>query len=221
MKSSNSIGMISKAIAAAQGELENVTKDGKANYGKYATLAAVLEEIRPALSKNGVAITQWPETTENGHCLTTVLSHAESGEWMSGELLMSLDRPTMQSLGSAITYARRYAASAAVGIFQEDDDGQQASIIPLKQQQPVKNQDPAPLPNYAQNQNPNVPKGVAQKPEGGITEIQASSLWTLAKLKKLKDEQVLSLLKNIGGVQKTTELKADKYEEIIKKMSEM
>ena len=57
----------------------------------------------------------------------TVLAH-ESGEWISGELLLPLTKADAQGVGSAITYGRRYGLAAIVGIVaDEDDDGNAAS----------------------------------------------------------------------------------------------
>jgi hypothetical protein len=59
--------------------------------------------------------------------LTTILAH-ESGEWISQEMSLPVSKVDAQGAGSAITYMRRYALAAVVGVVQADDDGNAASI---------------------------------------------------------------------------------------------
>lgn len=153
MKTSDNIADLAAALSKAQSELEDASKDGKANYGKFATLCSVLQEIRPVFSKHGLAIIQVPWTNKdngNAFTLTTTITHA-SGQWMSGELELILDKQSMQGMGSAISYARRYMASAMAGLSQEDDDGDEASKVTQQAPKPVKTQEPKkPAPhNYA------------------------------------------------------------------------
>jgi hypothetical protein len=58
----------------------------------------------------------------DGNGLTTIIMH-DSGEWIRATATLTLDKQTPQGQGSAITYMRRYALSAALGIATEDDDG--------------------------------------------------------------------------------------------------
>lgn len=90
---------------------------------KYGDLADLFDATTPALSAVGLTITQWPDVTEDGRfVLVTWLLH-KSGQWMRGNYPLSLyERP--QEQGSALTYAKRYAAGAVLGISAEiDDDG--------------------------------------------------------------------------------------------------
>lgn len=104
-----------------------LTKDGKKR--KYATLADVFDAARPHLSANGLAVVQHPSTSRDGIILTTWLMH-ESGQWMRSR--MEFPRPDsdrmslIQALGTALSYARRYAYAAIVGVAVEDDDGESA-----------------------------------------------------------------------------------------------
>ena len=131
MKTSQSIGEISKALVKAQGEMTHVprTRDGRVGNKeyKYADLANVLDAVRDVLKANGLAVVQGPAivVTESRRTsvLTTRLIH-ESGEWLETELDL-LDPGTSQAMGSAITYARRYALAAMLGVAAEDDlDGE-------------------------------------------------------------------------------------------------
>ena len=128
MNMSPTIGAIAKALAAAQAEIENVTKDktNPAFKSQYATLAAVLDVCRPVLSKNGIALIQSPGNDGNAVTLTTTLAH-ESGEYMTSTVGVVPGKFDAQGLGSAVTYLRRYALAAICGVAQEDDDGNAAS----------------------------------------------------------------------------------------------
>lgn len=66
------------------------------------------------------------EINENGRLnITTMLAHS-SGQYISSTLTMTVTKLDPQAIGSAITYGRRYALAAMVGLAQEDDDGEKA-----------------------------------------------------------------------------------------------
>ena len=56
----------------------------------------------------------------------TKLTHTESGQWQSSIAVVPLPKADPQGMGSAITYARRYALTAMLGLVTEDDDGEAA-----------------------------------------------------------------------------------------------
>jgi hypothetical protein len=104
---------------------------GKANpffKSSYADLTACGEAARAALADNGLAVIQSTEFDGDGVSLVTVLVH-ESGQWVRGRYPVRPAKPDPQSVGSAITYARRYAFCAMVGMTaeEEDDDGHAAT----------------------------------------------------------------------------------------------
>ena len=130
---SESTGEISKAMALVQAEIGNVAVDAsnpafkRGNKdSKYATLAAVLDVCRPALSKHGIAVLQSPGNDGDQVTVTTRLTHG-SGEWMQSTVGVKPDRATAQGLGAATTYLRRFALAAMCGVAQDDDDGNEAS----------------------------------------------------------------------------------------------
>ena len=129
MKMSEQTNELFAAFAAFQGELDNASK-GKSGHGyKYADLAECINSAKPFLVKNGLAVTQLMGSTEDGKpTLTTMLTHS-SGQYISDTLVMveaklqgGGGKNPVQELGSAITYQRRYAYAAIVGLAQEDDD---------------------------------------------------------------------------------------------------
>ncbi len=141
MNKSESIEKLAKALADFQGEVKNPKNTAVNPYfrSKYAPLESVLELVRPLLSKNGLAIVQMPGGDGNLITVQTVLLHT-SGQWLDcGEVGLFAEiskrkardgddvpeeseaRPTPQGGGKAITYARRYATAAVLGIAGEDD----------------------------------------------------------------------------------------------------
>ncbi len=124
---SESIKEICVALIAVQNSLKPVERDGTANYGKYMTLGAITEAVRPLLVLNGLAVVQMPTTLEDGSSgLCTTLLHV-SGEWISETMPLLLSKSDPQSQGGGISYARRYALAALLQVVQDDDDAVQAT----------------------------------------------------------------------------------------------
>ena len=129
MTQSESIKEIATALAKSQARLAPVLKDktarvqsDKGNYTfDYADLASVLEACRTALNEQQIALVQGVETEPTGIKVETRLIHS-SGEWLACTLSMRANGDRPQLVGSAITYARRYALSAMVGLASEEDD---------------------------------------------------------------------------------------------------
>ena len=126
MEQSINIAELAKALAKFQGMVESVSKDAVNPFfkSKYATLENIVATIKKPLSECGLSFAQLP-TGENG--LTTILIH-ESGEFLKSTVTMHPSKNDPQGQGSAITYMRRYALSALLGLVtDEDDDGNEAS----------------------------------------------------------------------------------------------
>ena len=118
---------LAKALVEAQQEMPEVEKTASAVYGKYATLDSLIAKTRPVLNKHGLSIQQFPHVGEHGMVLRTILRHT-SGEETVGDTPLLLQKNDMQGLGAAITYARRYAWGAALGIASEHDDDAQSIV---------------------------------------------------------------------------------------------
>lgn len=120
------------ALAKAQGEFPTIPRDrtvrvqmktGGSYTFAYAPLDTILREVRPALAGNGLGITQ----TFDGERLVTLLVH-EGGGTIESAMQLPRQGSSWQEYGSAVTYARRYAITALLGIAsEEDDDGNVAS----------------------------------------------------------------------------------------------
>lgn len=135
MNKSESIAGLAAALAKAQGAMKGALKDSANPFfkSKYADLASVVDAIRAAFSANGLSYIQTVEPSDKDEVrVETTLLHS-SGEWIScGVLSLPVSKVDAQGYGSALTYARRYSLSAAVGVAPEDDDGNAASAAKPK-----------------------------------------------------------------------------------------
>lgn len=141
MMHSDSFAQLAAALAAAQGEFPSIPKDrtvtvksrrqredgSRAEYTfSYAPLDTILSCVRPALSKNGLALVQAVIVAAGGaEMLRTTLLHS-SGEWIANEIpiFTSGADNASQAYGSGLTYARRYSVTALLCLAaDEDDDG--------------------------------------------------------------------------------------------------
>ena len=127
MNKSEQLNELAGALAKAQGSMVAATKDTENPFFKssYADLASVWEVIRKPLSDNGLSVLQSLDYRGNVRVLETILLHT-SGQYISSYLDLTPKDASSQAIGSAITYARRYALSALVGVCAEDDDGEGA-----------------------------------------------------------------------------------------------
>lgn len=115
-----------EALLAAQKNAPALQKDSiNPHFGnKFVSLDSLLHNILPVLNDAGLVVTQWPTfNSELGrHSLVTRVTHAATGESVSEEMLLNVGKDDMQGLGSAITYARRYALTAVLGLSADVDD---------------------------------------------------------------------------------------------------
>lgn len=111
------------AMFAVQGAVSAVHKDKKGNYGSYASLDACLAALRPHLQEQGIVLVQKPLGVVDGlvRVLTTVI-HAESGQSTETLTALPLPKADPQGVGSATTYACRYALMAMFALPPTDDD---------------------------------------------------------------------------------------------------
>lgn len=128
---SQTTGKLTEALAKAQSQIRPAVFDAVNPHFKnrYATLASIMDACKPALSSNGLAIIQ--AVSVEGDPIRvrvqTILLHI-SGEFVKSSISMKPVRDDPQSIGSVLTYARRYALSALVGVVADaDDDGELAT----------------------------------------------------------------------------------------------
>jgi hypothetical protein len=126
---------LTKALIRFQMEVGKISKESKNPYfnSKYASLPQILDVIRAPLITCGLAVIQMPHGDGD---LRTILAH-ESGEIIESTFSMKLVKNDPQALGSAITYARRYAIGAILNLnIDDDDDANSAMPAPQAPQKP-------------------------------------------------------------------------------------
>ena len=140
---SPALGELTQALAAAQSDFQPIKKDKRNPHtgSMYADLNSVVAATQPALAKNGLVVIQLPVIEGQMAGVVSRLTHT-SGEYAEVELLLPATMPKKkkfdrdgeaiedsgnvkfdaQSVGSAITYSRRYTYGPQVGAVAEDDD---------------------------------------------------------------------------------------------------
>ncbi len=119
------LGKLAEALAKAQAGMEGAKKDSENPFfhQKYADLASIWDACRKPLSDNGLSVIQTTDNENGKVVIITTLIHS-SGEWVRGKLAIKPMKEDPQALGSAITYGRRYALAAIVGVSPEEDDAE-------------------------------------------------------------------------------------------------
>ena len=110
-----------------QSNLETAIKNSANPFlkNKYADIQEVLDKVKSAFHKNNYIIVQEGGADENGEFIDTKLIHT-SGNFFNCKIYLQYKKGDMQSLGGAITYARRYGLLSVTGIPVDDDDGTSA-----------------------------------------------------------------------------------------------
>ena len=133
------------ALSKMQSELTAARKVKDGHGYKYADLVECIETAREPLAKNGLAVYQSMGTYDKENTLITVLTHS-SGQYIGSEFIMEkavlhgggASNPA-QKMGASITYMRRYAYAAAIGLAQEDSDAADAREYKKKREEARKN----------------------------------------------------------------------------------
>jgi len=138
MPTSPTIAALAAALVKAQSAMGGAKKDSTNPHFKtaYADLASIWDACRAPLANAGLSIVQLVSSDPTHAIIETILAHS-SGEWVSSLLAVPLTKADAQGLGSAITYGRRYALAAIVGVCPADDDAEAAVARPTQRTQPA------------------------------------------------------------------------------------
>ena len=135
---SPTITKIATAMVAFQAAVGSIKREANNPHFKktYASLSNILDSIQVPLSDAGLMFSQHPDLDNS---LTTILIHGSSGEFFRSAYRMKPAMDSPQGIGSTITYMRRYALGAVLGLnIEDDDDGNAGSQAPARNQaQPV------------------------------------------------------------------------------------
>ena len=204
-RSSETIGAIAAALAKAQGELTNPEKsliatirspfprEGDRTF-RYASLASGLDIVRKSLGQHEIATVQTTTIDQDSGQirLTTLLAHA-SGEWISSDwpVCAVSETATPQRMGAALTYARRYALFALVGIAGEDD--LDAPDLLTEPSPAVTTDTSQGAPNGRKSPNGSIHKPRQPKPLLAIEPSAALRSELIAEIQQFKDPDELAL----------------------------
>ena len=183
---SESIGKLAAALSKFQAEVDNPTRDSQGHNYKYADLANILNAVKQPLAINKLSVCQMLGSGVQGVSVTTILMH-ESGEYIQSEYSIPQETNSRmsapQQAGTTITYARRYALAACLGIAQEDDDAAKPTV---SHQEGAK---PKPVNRSPQQKNAETQTQFAEqacKEIHAMTKIGQIHLWTTKNEKKLE-----------------------------------
>lgn len=212
MLTSENTTEINKALAIVQGQLKPAKKDAKNPYfdSMYADIASVMNECRELLSKNGIAVIQSGNGDGTGYVyVTTRLAHV-SGQFYQDTLGMRPKDMSPQSVGSCITYGRRYLLAAMVGVVTDDDDGNEAQLQSKNKQKPDLKQDKQPIQKE---------KIVEKKePIKFLSDEKITNLREIAGANGYTKQAATELLQARYGLTSSKELTKDQYDDLCKYM---
>lgn len=190
---SESIVHVVKALTQVQSKIKGASKDATNPHFKsdYATLESVMDAVREPLASAKLAVIQPILNEGNTIAVSTVILH-ESGEYLACRVPCLYERQTMQAVGSAISYARRYGLMAMLAIPVVDDDGESAVGRGQNVAQPAPQQS-----QFA---------GEGERDDRLVTEAQAKMIYAKAKAKKIPDEKLKDILLQVSGVRSTAQV---------------
>lgn len=132
MQHSEQVTELFTALSKALGEIESIPLNRTNPHfkSKYADLAITIEKSKPSLMKHGLMLIQAVENEGTKYVVESMITHS-SGQWLKSKVELILTKQDMQGLGSATTYAKRYAAQSLLFVAgDEDDDGNAAAAGP-------------------------------------------------------------------------------------------
>jgi hypothetical protein len=185
MEKSNSIQNLTQGLAKFHAMVGRISKDAKNPFFKsnYASLPHIITEISEPMEKAGLVISQFPD----GDGLTTMLIHAETGEYLSATYTLQVVRQNdPQAQGSALSYARRYGLTSVLNLAISDDDAE-AAMRPVRQAKANQLPDNWPLPPVKLAPNEAQFAGIVQY-LNGTPEQQKTAKEALKKYSLTKDQ---------------------------------
>jgi hypothetical protein len=197
LRHSDTMGKVIEALAKASSEFQPITKSSTNPYygQKYADLSSLIDATRPALAANGLVVLQTPRVIANRAVeITSMLAHS-SGEYIAFDIAFPAWQDTKdgarfdaQTIGSAITYGRRYSYQSLLNISAEEDDDGNAMVRRNGHAEPAKTNG---------NGKPKAEPVVAE-PLPRITQTEQNAFWSACKKSGKSKDQVRTKLDELG-----------------------
>lgn len=200
---SDQLNELFTALSKAQSEIEFAAADKTNPFfkSKYGDMSSVMRVAREPLGKNGLSVIQRVLTSPtNQMFLLTRLCHA-SGQWIESKMPVTPSKSDIQSIGSYMTYVKRYSWSAMVGVTvgeedkKDDDDGETAMPRNQKKEEKVIE----------------IPKEI-EKPIEKITPSQIREIDKLLFDLQEADEKAVLKYCRVNSIKDITQ---DKYDDVI------
>ena len=122
-------------MLAAQSECRNarMNRENAHFRSRYADLVEVRDSVLPVFQRHGLLIQQRPRLMDGAFILETSVIHVATGEAETSEFPLNGDVNKIQTMGSTLSYARRYALSTVAGIAADsDNDGNEQLPAPTR-----------------------------------------------------------------------------------------
>jgi len=202
---SESTGDLDKALMTARESFEPIKKDTQGYGYMYAQLSTVLDGVEAALRAAGLVVIQVHfGGIAGGFWLRTRLTHVSSNQFreMTVQLSTTGQKTFDQSVGSSITYQRRYAVQTILGISTEDDtDGN-----PPAEKAPQRSNVPRPSGQKAPDRN---------QGEYKVTQKQVSRLFAVGKASGWESEDIEAWVHGPMKLKSVNDLTKGRYDALI------
>lgn len=199
-----------QALLAFQAEGVKLQKDAINPHFKnrYISLDSLMADVLPVLNKCGLVLLQLPTEVDGVPSLTTRLVHAGTGDAVEATMPLALQKVDPQSQGSALTYARRYALMAFLGLVaDEDTDGRERP----QRSAPGKAE---PSRRAAAEEAPGSAAAPANGTPAFATEPQRKRLFALAKEHGVDGPTLKAIVEKVTGQGSTAQIPRAKYDEV-------
>ena len=215
MNKSESIIELAKALTKAQAEMKGAVKDSSNPFFKssYADLSSVWDAVRIPFTKQGLSFVQAVNFDANfpDHVFVETTMLHTSGEYISGVIGMKPVKSDPQSVGSCITYCRRYGLQALSGVAPEDDDGNAASGS-TNGKTPPKPTISSPLTTFTPK-----PEKVVSTASGTVQTVSEAQIKRLFTIANNSDKSKADIVVWLGerGLKSSKELNKETYDQLV------
>lgn len=214
------------ALLKAQAEFKPIPHNARNPHfdSTFTTLDGVCDALYPILTKHGLLVTNpIVELPGGSYCMTTTLTHAESGEQIQTWYPLMVDRKTSQGFASAVTYARRYSLQSLVGATThlDDDDANAAQGLSNTPQAPTRPSKPKEV-RYAPGHTPTHDEPfqsalTADFDEGAFKPLPTrATLVEIQKLKNIKTQDMADIIKRCTGKASSKDLSPEEIKTVVR-----